>query len=65
MITKDMIIKDVIESYPETMEVFFDYGISCVGCVNAYIETLEEGAKLHDIDLNELLADLNEFICED
>jgi len=62
MITKDMIIKDVIENYPETMEVFFDYGISCVGCVNAYIETLEDGARLHNIDLEELIMDLNEFI---
>ncbi len=64
MITKDMIIKDIIESHPETLEVFFDYGISCVGCVNSYIETLEEGAKLHDIDVDELLIDLNEFIGE-
>ena len=61
-IKKDEIIHDVISRHPEVMEVFFDYGISCVGCVNAYTETIEEGAKLHGISLEELLDDLNEFI---
>jgi len=61
-IKKDEIIHDVISRHPEVMEVFFDYGISCVGCVNSYMETIEEGAKLHGISLDELLEDLNEFI---
>lgn len=58
-ITKDMIIQDVVLEYPESMEVFFEYGIHCVGCGNAMFETVEEGAKLHGFNIEEFLDDLN------
>lgn len=58
-ITKDMIIQDVVLEYPESMEVFFEYGIHCVGCGNSMFETVEEGAKLHGFDVDEFLDDLN------
>lgn len=63
-ITSDMIILDVVAKYPETMEVFFEYGIHCVGCTMSQYETLEQGAALHGIDLDELLEDLNDFAGE-
>ncbi len=61
MIRHDMIIRDVVATYPEVMEVMFEYGVHCVGCGYASFETLEQGAKLHRIDLQEFLEDLNEI----
>ncbi len=61
-IKKDEIINDVIQRHPEVLEVFFDYGISCVGCANSYLETIEQGAKLHGIEIDELMEDLNDFV---
>lgn len=61
-ITKDMKIFDIVSTYPETMEVFIDYGIHCVGCTMSHIETLEQGAQGHGIDPDALLEDLNWII---
>lgn len=58
-INKEMIIMDVVQEYPETMEVFFEYGIHCVGCSNAMFETIEQGAELHGFNIDELIDDLN------
>jgi hybrid cluster-associated redox disulfide protein len=61
-IHKDMIIMDVVKEYPDTMEVFFEYGIHCVGCSNSMFETVEQGADLHGFNLEELIDDLNSVL---
>jgi hybrid cluster-associated redox disulfide protein len=58
-ITKEMRISEVIRKYPKTTFVFIDYGLNCLGCPIALAETIEEAARLHQIDLKELLKDLN------
>lgn len=61
-ITKDMRIADVLEISPETAEIFMGSGMHCFACPMGSMETLEEAASVHAIDLNELLTKLNEFI---
>ena len=58
-ITKEMTIGEVIKKYPKTVFVFIDYGLHCVGCPIALRETIEEAAKLHQVDLKKFLVDLN------
>ncbi|MGI6648288.1 MAG: DUF1858 domain-containing protein [Bacillota bacterium] len=31
MISKDTIIKDVVEKYPESLKVFAKHGLRCIG----------------------------------
>lgn len=31
MISKDMIIKDVVDKYPESLRVFARHGLRCIG----------------------------------
>lgn len=54
-----MTISEVVKKYPKTTFVFMDYGLHCIGCPAAPDETIEEAAKLHRIDLEKLLEDLN------
>lgn len=61
-ITKEMTIGEVIKKYPKTTFVFIDYGLHCVGCSIAQGETIEEAAKLHQIDLKKFLKDLNQKV---
>ena len=63
-ITKEMGIIDVIQSYPETIEVFQKYGFGCIGCAAARFENLEAGAKVHGIDPDKMVEDLNAAIVE-
>jgi len=58
-INKGMKIEEIINKYPETVEVFLKYGFHCLGCAAASFENLEEGAKAHNIELEALLKDLN------
>ena len=59
MITKDMSITDVVDKYPQTTEIFMQYGMHCFGWMAARFENLEQGAQAHGLDIDELLKELN------
>lgn len=61
-ITKDMAIGDVVYKHPETIEVFMNHGLHCVGCAVAQFENIEQGCKAHGIDADELVKDLNDAL---
>lgn len=61
-ITKKMTIGEVMKEYPRNVFVFIDYGLHCVGCPMAEPETIEEAAKLHQLDLKKFLKDLNKVV---
>lgn len=59
MITKDMLISEIIAKHPELVETFFRNGLFCVGCHQAGSETLEQACEVHGIDCSKLLKQLN------
>ena len=61
-ISKDMTIQQIVGEHPETVRVFFQHGLMCVGCAAARFESLEQGAKAHGIDSDALVADLNALL---
>ncbi len=63
-ITKDMGLLEIVQNYPETLEVFQRYGLGCIGCAAARFENLEAGAKVHGIDPDKMVEDLNAAIAE-
>jgi hybrid cluster-associated redox disulfide protein len=58
-ITKNMSIGEVVQNYPDTIAVFFQHGLGCVGCAAARFENIEQGAKAHGIDVDDLIKALN------
>ena len=64
VITKDSKIMDAVQQYPQIIEIFQAYGLGCIGCMAAHFETIGEGAGAHGIDVDALIADLNECIAE-
>lgn len=61
-ITKEMGILDIVTAHPETLEVFMKFGMGCVGCAAARFENLEAGARVHGIDVDEMVNSMNEII---
>jgi len=61
-ITKDMGIMEIVSQYPETLEIFAQFGMGCVGCAAARFENLEAGAKVHGIDVDEMVKAMNDVI---
>jgi hybrid cluster-associated redox disulfide protein len=63
-ITKDMSIGEVVQKHPETIAVFLQHGLGCVGCAAAHFENIEQGAKAHGIDVEALIGGLNAAVSE-
>ena len=61
-ITKDMGILEVVQNYPETLEIFAQMGLGCIGCAAARFENLEAGAKVHGIDVDEMVDAMNKIL---
>ncbi len=61
-VTKEMSIIDVVQEHPETLEVFQKFGLGCIGCAAARFENLEAGAKVHGIDPEVMVEELNKVI---
>lgn len=63
-VTKEMGILEIVQNHPESLEVFQKYGMGCIGCAAARFENLEAGAKVHGIDPDAMVADINKLIEE-
>ena len=61
-ITKDMSILEVVQKYPDTVDVFVNAGMGCLGCAAAHFENIEQGATAHGIDVDALIEGLNEAV---
>ena len=61
-ITKDMSILEVVQKYPDTVDVFVNSGMGCLRCAAAHFENIEQGATAHGIDVDALIKNLNEAI---
>ena len=58
-ITKDMTFAEILEMNKEAGEKLGEKGLFCGGCPMAAFETLENGAKAHGVDADELVRELN------
>jgi len=59
-ITKDTIIGDILDVAPQTAPIFLSIGMHCLGCPSSRGETVEEACMVHGIDVDKLLALVNE-----
>ena len=65
LITKDMLIAQLAETYPQLVDVLIeDYGFHCIGCGMSQVESLEQGAAVHGMtnkEIKEMIKNLNEL----
>ena len=57
-ITKNILIGELVNSYPEKVHILGKHGMHCIGCHVATWETLEQAAQSHGIDVDNLLKEL-------
>lgn len=58
-ITLDMLIGDIIQAKPETINTLLMAGMGCISCPSSLYETLEEACMVHGMDPEYLLEELN------
>lgn len=61
MITPDMSIASVMRLDPEVAPVFMSFGMHCLWCPHASLESLQEASLVHGVDVNELCEALNAY----
>jgi|GEM_PF-771346 len=64
-IKKTLLIGDVVNKYPETVEIMLARGFHCIGCHVSPFETIEQGASVHGIsdkELDKMLGEMNKVL---
>jgi len=61
-VTKDTVIADIMMNAPDTMPIFMEIGMHCMGCAMASGETVEEACDAHGVDVVPFLQKLNAYI---
>lgn len=60
MINKDNTIGEILEMNPKAEKILSDFGMGCLGCPSATMETLEQACYVHGLELDEVMSKLNE-----
>lgn len=60
MITKDTIMADILKLNPNAAQILMHLGMGCLGCPSSQMESLEDACEIHGLELEEVLAKLNE-----
>ncbi|SHJ93410.1 DUF1858 domain-containing protein [Paramaledivibacter caminithermalis] len=61
-ITKDTVIAEVLMMNRGTAPIFIKHGLHCLGCAGANMESINDAAKVHEVDVDTLVNDLNEYL---
>ncbi|MBW3003325.1 DUF1858 domain-containing protein [Candidatus Woesearchaeota archaeon] len=64
-ITKENTFGDILRICPESAEILMSYGLHCIGCHIATVETLEQGCKAHgltDEQIQEIVDKINKIL---
>ncbi|MBR1598196.1 MAG: DUF1858 domain-containing protein [Lachnospiraceae bacterium] len=63
-VNKDMLIGEIISIDPGNAMILMQSGMHCVGCPSSQMESLEEAAQVHGMDVDQLITDLNAYLAE-
>ena len=63
-VTKNMLIGQLIKLNPNIAPILMRAGMHCLGCPSAQMESLEEAAAVHGLDVDILVQQINDFLGE-
>jgi len=61
-VTKTMTIGELLQVAPQTAPVLMEVGMHCLGCPSSQMESLEEAAMVHGMDVDVLVQQINDFL---
>jgi len=61
-VTKVMQIGEILKLNPNVKDVLMGFGLHCFGCPMSQMETLEEAAAVHGVDVDLMVEKINEFL---
>lgn len=64
VVTRDMIIADILAIDPGNAAILMASGMGCVACPSAQGESLEQACMVHGMDVEELLTQINDYLAK-
>lgn len=59
MINKEMVISEVLAQKEGAAEILMSFGLGCLGCPSAQMESIADAAEIHGIEIDALIEALN------
>ncbi|MCR5178777.1 MAG: DUF1858 domain-containing protein [Lachnospiraceae bacterium] len=64
IVSKDMLVGEIVMKYPEAAEFLMRCGMGCIYCPSAQMESLEQAAMVHGLDADDICNALNMTLSE-
>ena len=61
-IKKSTTLGELLQINPGVSNVLLGFGLHCFGCPMSQMETIEQAAMVHGVDVDLMLEKINEFI---
>lgn len=63
-INNNTLVGDIVNTYPETIEVLMAKGMHCLGCPASQAESISDACLVHGLDPDEVIEAVNAKINE-
>ena len=63
-VTKDTMIGELLQIDENIAPMLLGIGMHCLGCPSSQMESLEEAAMVHGMDVDVLVQQINDFLGE-
>ena len=63
-VSKDMLIGQLLQIDANIAPILMRAGMHCLGCPSSQMESLEEAAMVHGLDVDVLVSQINDFLGE-
>ena len=63
-VNEETLIGEIVNEYPETIEILLGIGMHCLGCPASQMESLAEACLVHGFDVKPVVDALNAKIAE-
>jgi hybrid cluster-associated redox disulfide protein len=64
-ISTDITVKELLDRYPQLLQMFMDMELMCVGCPTEAFHTLSDVSREYHLDLNQLFHRIYKVIGDD
>lgn len=62
VITKDMVIGDILRVDGGLAPILMDMGMHCLGCPSSQMESLEDACMVHGVNADDMIERLNQHL---
>ena len=63
-VSKEMLIRQLLQIDANIAPILMRAGMHCLGCPSSQMESLEEAAMVHGLDVDVLVNQINDFLGE-